>query len=154
MRYQMQEGTIELSNHHWQDRTAHILSCEEFPVKNVNIVVTREALPKERDFDSHIEVIAETFQKELQSYELKSREKGFLDGRPSYFFEMGWVDKGKFIAQLVLYVEDKGQLLSLTATALGGMDNVTRGELLAILRTFRFSPSEGDVDMGADGGIG
>jgi len=62
MRYQMQEGTIELSDHHWQDRTAHILSCEDFPIKNVNIVITREALPKGRGIDAHLEVIAETFQ--------------------------------------------------------------------------------------------
>jgi len=140
MRYQMQEGTIELSRH-WQDSTVHMLSCEDFPVKNINIVITREPLPKGRDLDAHIEVITQTFQEKLSSYELKRHEKGVLDGRPSHFFEMGWVDQGKFITQLILYVEDNRQLLALTATALGGMDEETHGELLSILRSFKFTSS-------------
>jgi len=153
MRYHIQEGTIELSDHHWQDRTVHVLSCEEFPIRNVNIVITREDLPLKRQLDAHIDEIAKTFQEKLQSYELKRHEKGVLDGRPSHFFEMGWVEQGKFIAQLVLYVEDKGQLFSLTATALGGLDEETRSELLGILRSFKFSSAGVAGDDVAEGGI-
>jgi len=65
---------------------------------------------------------------------------------------MGWVDKGKFIAQLVLYVEDKGQLLALTATGLGGFDIETRRALLGILRSFKFALPE--VGGAGNGGVG
>jgi len=136
MLYQMQEGTFELKGK-WHDRTIHMLIIEKLPVSNVNIVVTRDLMSNE-ELAARIEKLRVEMKEKFTLCKFLKDTAGKIDGRPSHFFEISWIDNGKPLHQIITFIHDRDMLLTLTATSPAGMDAVTRKYIVDAMTSFRF----------------
>ena len=139
MVYQMQEGYLTL-NDTWRDQSVNVLVPERVPIKGVNLVVARDIMPLGMAFADYISQQKLTFEKEMTEYKLTTDAPGAVDQRPAHFLEFSWDNSGKQLQQMMVVIQDKNHILSLTGTIPGSIDEDARSSLLAAMISFKFAP--------------
>jgi hypothetical protein len=137
MFYQMHEGYLTLEGP-WQDRSVNMLAPQHLTGKGVNLVVARETMSLGMKFGDYLNRHKETFAETLTSFKLITDIAAIIDRQPAHFLEFIWDNEGDLLHQMVCVIQDKERVVSLTATATSGMDDVTREELLKAIKSFRF----------------
>lgn len=141
MLYQMQEGYLTLATGDWQDRTVNMLAANHLPTKGTNLVVTREALPPGVGLADYIGNQKAILTKELAKFKLLVDCPDKIDETPAHFLEFSWDNRGNAMHQIIFIINDKANILNLTATVPGAMDDDTRATLLAAIKSFKFGPA-------------
>jgi hypothetical protein len=139
MFYQMHEGYLTLEGP-WEDRSVNMLAPQHLTGKGVNLVVGRETMSLGMKFGDYLDRHKETFAEKLTGFKLITDIAAIIDRRPAHFIEFIWDNQGNPLQQMVCVIHDKERVVSLTATATGGMDEVTREELLKAIKSFKFGP--------------
>jgi hypothetical protein len=137
MYYQIQEGYFTLEGE-WQDRSVNLLAAMHLPVAGANLVVTREALPPGMGFHEYLTQQKKGLEKELSGFELLADNQESLERVPARFLEFSWKNQGAGMHQMLLVLDNGDQVLTLTATVPGDLNQETRDALLAAMMSFRF----------------
>jgi hypothetical protein len=138
--YQMHEACLTLDNT-WQDQSVNVL-VPAAAAKGVNLVVARDTMPLGMTFADYLEQQKAVFQKELTEFELMMDSPGTVDRRQAHFLEFSWKNNGNLLQQMIIVVQHKDRILSLTGTIPGGGDNQTREFLLAAMTSLKFNPED------------
>lgn len=138
MDYQMHEGRLTLDET-WQDQSVNVLVPTQVAQKGVNLVVARDAMPAGMTLPDYLNQQKANFKKELSEFELTADSPGSVDHRPAHFLEFSWNNNGRLLQQMMVVVQDKDRILSLTGTIPGGGDKHIRGVLLAAMISFKFT---------------
>ncbi len=137
MRYLMQEGYLTLGEGDWQDRTVNMLAANHLPAQGANIVITREPLPKGVTCADYLVDQKSFLAKELSKYTLLADCPDTVNGLPAHLLELSWENQGTVMHQMILVVNLGSTVLNLTATMPGESDEVTRSELIAVMKSFK-----------------
>jgi hypothetical protein len=137
MFYQMHEGYLTLEGP-WQDQSVNMLAPQHLTGKGVNLVVARDTMSVGMKFGDYLDRHKETFAEKLTGFKLITDIAAIIDRRPAHFLEFIWDNEGNPLHQMVCVIHDKERVVSLTASAAGGMDEVTREGLLRAIKSFRF----------------
>lgn len=141
MLYRMQEGTLTLEGE-WQDKSVNVLVPQGMP-QGMNLVVSRDVLPPGMGLSDYLRQQKKVFQDELAAFRFRADEPAEIDGRHGSLLEFEWDNQGSLVHQLMVVIQDKEQVLSMTATAPGGMDDAVRQVMLAAMRSFTFAETAG-----------
>ena len=141
MLYQMQEGYLTLGEGDWQDRTVNMLAANHLPVKGTNLVVTREALPSGIAFADYIGTQKSELTKALSSFKLLADTPDLINEISAHFLEFNWDNQGTAMHQMILIIHDNGNVLNLTATVPGSIDETTRTALLTAMKSYTPCPA-------------
>jgi hypothetical protein len=141
MFYQIQEGYLTLGEGDWQDRTVNMLAANHLPVKGTNLVVTRETLPPGITFADYISNQQGELSKALASFKLLADSPDIINDTPARLLEFSWDNQGTAMHQMILIIHDNGNVLNLTATVPGTIDEATRTMLLTIIKSFNPGPA-------------
>ena len=136
MIFQMQEGYLTFAQGAWQDRSVHMLAADHLPVKGTNMVVTREVLPAGVCFDNYVGNQKSFLAKELSSFTLIGDKADSIDALPAHYLEFTWKNQGTSMHQIVMVLDNDRSILNLTATVPGTIDETTRDELYAVMKSF------------------
>ncbi|HOX23904.1 MAG TPA: DcrB-related protein [Elusimicrobiales bacterium] len=149
MFYQMQEGYLTLSEGDWQDRSVHMLAANHLPLKGINVVVAREALPAGVGLADYIANQKSVLAKALTTFKLLADRAESVNGMPGHYLEFTWDNAGNAMHQIIIVISLKESVLNLTATTPGSPDERSRAELLAVMKSFQSGhapqPQEGVV---------
>lgn len=140
MLYRMQEGTLTLDGQ-WQDKSVNVLVPQGLP-QGMNLVVSRDVLPPGMGLSDYLRQQKKVFQDELAAFRFRADEPAEIDGRSGSLLEFEWDNQGSLVHQLMVVIQDKEQILSMTATAPGGMDEAVREVMLAAMRSFTFAEAD------------
>jgi hypothetical protein len=141
MRYQMQEGYLTLETGEWQDRTVNMLAATHLPVKGANLVVTREPIPDGLNLADYLANQKSVLAKELPGFKLLADSSEDMNGRQAHFLEVAWDNQGVAMQQMILAIDNNRSILSITATLPGEVDEQSRTELLAAMKSFKPGPA-------------
>lgn len=137
MQYRMQEGCLTLDGE-WQDKSVNVLVPQGLP-KGMNLVVSRDVLPLGMGLSDYLQQQKKVFRDELADFRFRMEETAEIDGLPASLLEFEWDNQGSLVHQLMAVVQEKERILSLTATAPGGMDDAVREVMLAAIKSFTFA---------------
>lgn len=140
MQYRMQEGCLTLDGE-WQDKSVNVLVPQGLP-KGMNLVVSRDVLPLGMGLLDYLQQQKKVFRDELSAFRFRMEEPAEIDGRPATLLEFEWDNQGSLVHQLMAVVQEKERILSLTATAPGGMDDSVREVMLAAIKSFTFAKDD------------
>ena len=140
MRYIMQEGYLFLGEGDWQDRTVNMLGANHLPTKGTNLVVTREPLPDGLSLADYLLNQKTLLAKELPDYSLLADNSDNMNGHPAHYLEVSWDNQGVAMQQMILVIDNNRNILNITATIPGEVDEQSRTELLTVMRSFRPGP--------------
>lgn len=141
MLYQMQEGYLTLTTGDWQDRTVNMLAANHLPTKGTNLVVTREALPPGVGLADYIGNQKTLLAKELAKFKLLVDSPDEINDAPAHFLEFSWDNQGNAMHQIIFIINDNANILNLTATVPGAMDEDTRATLVTAIKSFKPGPA-------------
>lgn len=141
MIYQMQEGYLTLGEGAWQDRTVHMLAANHLAVKGTNLIITREALPLGVGFADYLSNQKTELAKALTSFKLLADNADTINNLPAHFLEFGWDNQGTAMHQMIFIIHEKENVLNLTATVPGAIDETSRTTLLASMKSFTTGPA-------------
>lgn len=141
MHYRMQEGCLTLDGE-WQDKSVNVLVPRGLP-QGMNLVVSRDMLPLGMGLADYLQQQKKVFRDELADFRFRMEEAAVIDGRPASLLEFEWDNQGSLVHQLMAVVQEKERILSLTATAPGGMDDAVREVMLAAIKSFTFARDDG-----------
>lgn len=141
MIYQMQEGYLTLGEGAWQDRTVHMLAANHLPVKGTNLIITREALPLGVGFANYLGNQKDELAKALTSFKLLADNADSINDLPAHYLEFSWDNQGTAMHQMIFIIHEKENVLSLTATVPGAIDETSRATLLAAMKSFTTGPA-------------
>lgn len=137
MQYRMQEGCLTLDGE-WQDKSVNVLVPQGLP-QGMNLVVSRDVLPLGMGLPDYLQQQKKVFRDELADFRFRMEEVAEIDGRPASLLEFEWDNQGSLVHQLMAVVQEKERILSLTATAPGGMDDSVREVMLTAIKSFTFA---------------
>ena len=141
MLYQMQEGYLTLGEGDWQDRTVNMLAANHLPTKGANLVVTREPLPPGMGFADYVQHQKSILAKELNNFELVSDTPDIINEKAAHFLEFTWDNQGTVMHQMICVLHNQDNVLNLTVTVPGTMDEASRTELLSAMKSFKTGPA-------------
>ena len=141
MIFQMQEGYLTLGEGEWQDRSVNMLAANHLPAKGSNLVITREALPDGVSFDDYISNQKSSLTKELASFTLLADKADSINELPAHYLEFTWNNQGTAMHQIIMILNNNRNMLNLTATVPGTIDETTRNELYAAMKSFTPGPA-------------
>lgn len=141
MQYRMQEGCLTLDGE-WQDKSVNVLVPQGLP-KGMNLVVSRDVLPPGMGLSDYLQQQKKVFQDELAAFRFRMEEQTVIDGRPASLLEFEWDNQGSLVHQLMAVIQEQERILSLTATAPGGMDDSVREVMLTTMKSFTFAKDDG-----------
>lgn len=140
MQYRMQEGCLTLDGE-WQDKSVNVLVPQGLP-KGINLVVSRDILPLGMGITDYLQQQKKVFQDELSAFRFRMEEQTVIDGRPAFLLEFEWDNQGSLVHQLMAVIQEQERILSLTATAPGGMDDSVREVMLTAMKSFTFAKDD------------
>jgi len=146
MLYQMQEGYLTLGEGDWQDRTVNMLAANHLPTKGTNLVITREALPNGVGFADYVQHQKTLIAKELNGFELLNDPPDIINEQPAHFLEFTWDNQGTAMHQMICVLHNKENVLNLTVSVPGAMDETSRTELLSAMKSFKPGPAPTDQE--------
>ena len=141
MQYQMQEGYLTLGEGDWQDRTVNMLAANHLPAKGANLVITREQLPPGVSFADYVQHQKAILAKELNSFALLNDTPDIINELPAHFLEFTWDNQGTAMHQMICVLHNNENVLNLTVTVPGAIDETSRSALLSAMKSFKPGPA-------------
>ena len=136
MKYQMQEGYLTLGEGDWQDSSVNMLGANHLPVKGTNLVVTRETLPAGMSLADYLLNQKSILTKELTGFKILTDNPDSINGLPCHFLEFTWNNQGNVMHQMLFIINNSGNVVNLTSTVPGKIDDESRTTLLTAMRSF------------------
>ncbi len=135
MIYRMQEGYLYLEGD-WLDNTVNMLGANHLPVKGTNLVVTREPLPAKLSLADYLLNQKSILSRELPGFTILSESPETVNGLQAHFLEFTWNNQNTEMHQMIIITDNNGSVLNFTSTVPGNIDEETRSELLAVMKSF------------------
>ena len=93
-------------------------------------------LPAGVCFDDYVGNQKSFLAKELSSFTLIGDKADTIDALPAHYLEFTWKNHGASMHQIVMVLDNDRSILNLTATVPGTIDETTRDELYAVMKSF------------------
>lgn len=141
MIFQMQEGYLTLGDGDWKDSSVNMLAANHLPTKGSNLVITREALPDGMALSDYLLNQKSILSKELSGLKILVDAPDEINELPAHFLAFTWDNQGNAIHQMMFVINNNGSLVNITSTIPGEMDDESRSELIAAMRSFKPGPA-------------
>jgi len=138
---QIGEGTLAIPPE-WHNATVNIYTAQPPGARGVSVTVNRDRLPFGSSLHDYIEAQSKKLKGQLKDYQLLHQEQITLGQHPAYLFEFTWQsqDAGA-VHQFLMTVADEQKVLNFAGTSAGKMSDSVRQQILAMLHSFRLTPS-------------